>query len=139
MNVYRFLIQTGPSTTNQMENWAFLNRPIERPPIFRSSTFYPPESEPSTLDWIRPDHLITSISACILILAMIWVCIIYIKYAIRRDRVLKKIDEIQKGPSETLALLGLTMMVPIAPGNYPTRISKISFFSALRHVFLRSW
>ena len=48
---------------------------------------------------------------------MIWVCIIYIKYAIRRDRVLKKIEEIQKGPSETLALLGLTMMVPIAPGN----------------------
>ena len=29
----------------------------------------------------------------------------------------KKIEEIQKGPSETLALLGLTMMVPIAPGK----------------------
>ena len=59
---------------------------------------------------------------------MIWVCIIYMKYAIRRDRVLKKIEEIQKGPSETLALLGLTMMVPIAPGNSSNRISKISNF-----------
>ena len=57
---------------------------------------------------------------------MVWVCIIYIKYAIRRDRVLKKIEEIQKGPSETLALLGLTMMVPIAPGKY-FRICKMHF------------
>ena len=59
---------------------------------------------------------------------MIWVCIIYMKYAIRRDRVLKKIEEIQKGPSETLALLGLTMMVPIAPGNFSNGISKILKF-----------
>ena len=64
---------------------------------------------------------------------MIWVCIVYIKYAIRRDRVLKKIEEIQKGPSETLALLGLTMMVPIAPGNFSTGISKISKFSQFRY------
>ena len=69
---------------------------------------------------------------------MIWVCIIYIKYAIRRDRVLKKIEEIQKGPSETLALLGLTMMVPIAPGNFSNGISKIlNFRSFTINYFLK--
>ena len=102
---------------------------VKRSSIFKIvHVFY---SEPSILDLTWADFVVIYISACILILAMIWVCIIYIKYAIRRDRVLKKIEEIQKGPSETLALLGLTMMVPIAPGNFPIRISKISFCFAV--------
>ena len=154
---YKFLIQTGRpwvseskwmvvrfgliwtinmSMTNQIENWVYLNRPFKRPSIFR--IIHELSSGPSTLDKTLSDHVIISILACILILAMIWVCIIYIKYAIRRDRVLKKIEEIQKGPSETLALLGLTMMVPIAPGNFSNGISKIlNFRSFTINYFLK--
>ena len=75
--------------------------------------------------------LIIWILACILILSLVWGCMIYMKYAVRRDRVLKKIEEIQKGPSETLALLGLTMMVPIAPGILDILFCHFATFSII--------
>ena len=56
-------------------------------------------------------------SALVLITGIVWALVLYLRYFIRRKKLLKKMNEIRRGPSHTLAMMGLSIIMPFAPGK----------------------
>ena len=57
-------------------------------------------------------------SALVLITGMVWTLVLYLKYFYRRKKMIEKMDEIRRGPSHTLAMMGLSIIMPFAPGKF---------------------
>ena len=69
-------------------------------------------------------------SALVLITGMVWALMLYLKYFYRRKKMIEKMDEIRRGPSHTLAMMGLSIIMPFAPGKFS--MSHYFWFDQLR-------
>ena len=56
--------------------------------------------------------------ALVLITGMVWALVLYLKYFYQRKKMIEKMDEIRRGPSHTLAMMGLSIIMPFAPGKF---------------------
>ena len=81
------------------------------------------ENEPKMLlSWILIPYLMARskciLSALVLITGIVWALVLYLKYFYRRKKMIEKMDEIRRGPSHTLAMMGLSIIMPFAPGKF---------------------
>ena len=65
----------------------------------------------------RTDSNLNIILALVLITGIVWALVLYLRYFFRRKKLLKKMNEIRRGPSHTLAMMGLSIIMPFAPGK----------------------
>ena len=70
-----------------------------------------------TPDCVRTKSILISFSALVLITGIVWALVLYLRYFFRRKKLLKKMNEIRRGPSHTLAMMGLSIIMPFAPGK----------------------
>ena len=50
----------------------------------------------------------------VLISGIIWILIVYIQYVLRKQKLLKKMNEVRRVPSDALAIIGLTILMPVS-------------------------
>ena len=56
-----------------------------------------------------------SILAMVLLSGIVWILIVYIRYILRKQRLLKKMNEVRRVPSDALAIMvGLTIRMPVS-------------------------
>ena len=61
----------------------------------------------------------------VMLFGISWIIVIYFRYVIRKQKLLQKINEVRRVPSDALAIIGLTVLMPIAPESkdYPYQIN----------------
>ena len=48
----------------------------------------------------------------VLISGLVWIITVYIRYVIRKQKILQKMNQVRRVPSDALALIGLTILTP---------------------------
>ena len=48
----------------------------------------------------------------VLISGMVWIMTVYIRYITRKQKILQKMNEVRRVPSDALAFIGLTILTP---------------------------
>ena len=62
----------------------------------------------------------------VLISGMIWIMTVYIRYIIRKQKILQKMNEVRRVPSDALAFIGLTILTPFTDSTRGTNPKNIS-------------
>lgn len=57
----------------------------------------------------------------VLISGIVWILIIYIRYVLRKQKLLKKMNEVRRVPSDALAIIGLTILMPVSTDRMDMR------------------
>ena len=50
----------------------------------------------------------------VLISGIVWILILYIQYILRKQKLLKKMNEVRRVPSDAVAIIGLTILMPVS-------------------------
>ena len=63
----------------------------------------------------------------VMLFGISWIIVIYFRYVMRKQKLLQKINEVRRVPSDALAIIGLTVLMPITPESklkdYPYQIN----------------
>ena len=51
----------------------------------------------------------------VMLFGILWILVIYFRYVIRKQKLQQKINEVRRVPSDALAIIGVTVLMPITP------------------------